>query len=39
MRVSVYIDDEGTDTKRLHYTLINFSCVKNVFELVGSWNG
>ena len=32
MRVSVYIDDERTDSKGLHYTLFNFSCVNNVFE-------
>ena len=38
MRESVYIDDEGKDTKGFQYTLFNFACVNNVFERVGSWN-
>ena len=32
VRVGVYIDDEVTVTKRLHYTLLNFACVNNVCE-------
>ena len=34
VRVSVYIVDERTGNKRLHYTLFNFACVHNVFERV-----
>ena len=38
MMEGVYIDDEETVTKRFHYTLIDFACVQNMFERVGSWN-